>query len=60
MELLYFLEEAGYSTSTIALRIVRGDVKGTQCPVYNWATLFLGDISTGTLPSRLGEPHMRQ
>jgi hypothetical protein len=23
--------------------------------VYNWATLFLGDINTGTWPSRLGE-----
>jgi hypothetical protein len=22
---------------------------------YNWATLFLGDINTGTWPSRLGE-----
>jgi hypothetical protein len=22
---------------------------------YNWATLFLGDISTGNWPSRLGE-----
>jgi hypothetical protein len=21
---------------------------------YNWATLFLGDINTGTWPSRLG------
>jgi hypothetical protein len=27
---------------------------------YNWATLFLGDINTGTLPSRLGESQMRQ
>jgi hypothetical protein len=24
-------------------------------PGYNWATLFLGDINTGTWPSRLGE-----
>jgi hypothetical protein len=22
---------------------------------YNWATLFLGEINTGTWPSRLGE-----
>jgi hypothetical protein len=22
---------------------------------YNWVTLFLGDINTGTWPSRLGE-----
>jgi hypothetical protein len=25
---------------------------------YNWATLFLGDINTGTWPSRLGESQM--
>jgi hypothetical protein len=24
--------EAGYNTSTVALRVVRGDVKRTQCP----------------------------
>jgi hypothetical protein len=27
---------------------------------YNWATLFLGDINTGTWPSRFGESQMRQ
>jgi hypothetical protein len=27
---------------------------------HNWATLFLGDINTGTWPSRLGESQMRQ
>jgi exonuclease III len=27
---------------------------------YNWATLFLGDINTGTWSSRLGESQMRQ
>jgi hypothetical protein len=27
---------------------------------YNWATLFPGDINTGTWPSRLGESQMRQ
>jgi hypothetical protein len=27
---------------------------------YNWATLFLGDINTGTWPSKLGESQMRQ
>jgi hypothetical protein len=26
----------------------------TQCPGVYWATLFLGDINTGTWPSRLG------
>jgi hypothetical protein len=35
-------------TSTIALRVAKGDGKGTQCREYNWATLFLGDINTGT------------
>jgi hypothetical protein len=27
---------------------------------HNWATLFLGDINTGTWPSRLGESQMRR
>jgi hypothetical protein len=27
---------------------------------YNWATLFLGDINTGTWPFRSGESQMRQ
>jgi hypothetical protein len=27
---------------------------------YNWTTLFLGDINTGTWPSRLGKSQMRQ
>jgi hypothetical protein len=29
-----------------------------QCLGYNWATLFLGDINTGTWSSRLGEPRI--
>jgi hypothetical protein len=29
--------------STVALRVVGGDEKGTQCLGYNWATLFLED-----------------
>jgi hypothetical protein len=28
--------------------------KKTQCRGYNWASLFLGDINTGTWPSSLG------
>jgi hypothetical protein len=40
--------EAGSDTSTVALRIVGGYEKGTQCLGYNWATLFLWDINTGT------------
>jgi hypothetical protein len=42
-------QEAGSNTSTVALWVVGGDENGTQ------ATLFLGDINTGTWPSRLGE-----
>jgi hypothetical protein len=38
--------EAGSNTSTVALRVVGGDEKGTQ---------FLGDINTGTWPSRFGK-----
>jgi hypothetical protein len=39
---------------TVALRVVRSDGKGTQCPGGSiGATLFLGDINTGTWPSRL-------
>jgi hypothetical protein len=45
---------------TVALRVVGGDEKRTQCPVDNWAALFLGDINTGTLHCRLGESQMRQ
>jgi hypothetical protein len=32
------------NASTIALRVVGGDDMGTQCLVYNRATLFLGNI----------------
>jgi hypothetical protein len=38
--------EAGPNTSTVALRVVGGDEKGTQCLGYNWSTLFLRDINT--------------
>jgi hypothetical protein len=47
--------EAGTNTSIVALRVVGGDEKGTQCLGYNRVTLFLGGINTGTWPSRLGE-----
>jgi hypothetical protein len=46
--------EAGESTSNIDLRFVEGDVEGTQCLGYNWATLSLGDIDIETWPSMLG------
>jgi hypothetical protein len=38
--------ESGSNTSTVALRVVGGEEKGTQC---------LGNINTGTWPSRLGK-----
>jgi hypothetical protein len=40
--------EMGSNTCPVALRVVRGEEKGTQCLGYNWATLFLGDINMGT------------
>jgi hypothetical protein len=43
------------NTSTVALRVLAGDERGTQCLAYNWATLLLGDLNTGTWASRLGE-----
>jgi hypothetical protein len=45
--------EGGSNTSTAALRVVRGDGKGTKCRGYNWVTLILGDINRETWPSRL-------
>jgi hypothetical protein len=47
--------EAGLNTSTVSLRVVGGDEKGTQFLGCNLATLFLGDINTGTWPSRFRE-----
>jgi murein endopeptidase len=37
--------EAGSNTSTVALRIVEGHKKGTQCREYNWTGLLMGDIN---------------
>jgi hypothetical protein len=54
IEEVYSHVKEGQNISTLALRAVRGDGKGTQCPGI-WATLFLGDINTGTWPCRLGE-----
>jgi hypothetical protein len=50
-----FRVEAGSNLSTVALRVVGGDEKGLSAWRYKRATLFLGDINTGTWPSRLGE-----
>jgi hypothetical protein len=40
--------------------VVRGDKREPSARGHNWATLFLGDINTGTWPSKLGESQMRQ
>jgi hypothetical protein len=42
------------SDSVVALRVIGGDEKGTQCLGYNRATLFLGDINTRPDPSGWG------
>jgi hypothetical protein len=42
------------NTCTVALWVVGGDEKGTQCLGYNRATLFLGDINAGTWPPGWG------
>jgi hypothetical protein len=41
-------------------KTLQGDKREPSARGYNWATLFLGDINTGTWPSRLGESQMRQ
>jgi hypothetical protein len=48
--------EAGQNTSTVDPATEREP----SAQGYNWATLFLGDINTGTWPSRLGESQTRQ
>jgi hypothetical protein len=58
MKETYFIFDT--SSSTVALRIVRGDKRERRAQGYNWATLFLEDINTGTWPSRLGESQMRE
>jgi hypothetical protein len=40
--------EAGWNTSTVALRVIGGDEKGHSAWGHNGAILFLGDINTGT------------
>jgi hypothetical protein len=47
--------EAGSNTSTAALQVIGDDEKREpSAGGYNWVTLILGDINTGTWPSRLG------
>jgi hypothetical protein len=55
-----FRVEAGSNTLTVAQRVVGGDEKGTTAWGYNRATLFLGDITAGAWPSRLGVSKLRQ
>jgi hypothetical protein len=53
-----FRVEEGSNTYIVALQVVGGDEKGTQCMGIYRATLLLGDINTETWPSRLGEPRI--
>jgi hypothetical protein len=46
--------EVDSNTSTVALRVIEATKREPSARGYNWATLFLGDINTGTWPSRLG------
>jgi hypothetical protein len=52
--------EAGFNTSSVALRVVGGDGKGTQCLRYNWANLFLGDKYGGLALHVGGVSNLRQ
>jgi hypothetical protein len=47
----------GYPDFLIAFLILSNS-SFTSARGYNWITLFLGDINTGTWPSRLGESQM--
>jgi hypothetical protein len=40
---------------SLALRVVGSDEKEPSVWGYNWATLFLENINTGTWPSMLGQ-----
>jgi hypothetical protein len=40
--------EAGSKTSTVALRVIRGDEKEPRAWGYNWAIMFMVAINTGT------------
>jgi hypothetical protein len=45
--------EAGSNTSTLGVRVVGGDEKGTQYPEYSLANVYRGGYKYGTWPSRL-------
>jgi hypothetical protein len=46
--------EAGQNTSTVALRVVRGDKKGTQCPGVYLGHSVLGGYKYGDLALQVG------
>jgi hypothetical protein len=46
--------EVGYNTSTVALRVVRGDEKGTQCPGVYLGHLVPGGYKYGDLALQVG------
>jgi hypothetical protein len=46
--------EAVSDTSTVTLRVVEGDEREPGAWGYNWATMSLGDINTGTWSFRMG------
>jgi hypothetical protein len=58
--LLYFYYYIGVTLITHLQEIKKATKREHSVRGYNWATLFLGDINTGTWPSRLGESQMRQ
>jgi hypothetical protein len=45
---------AGYNTSTVVLRVVRGDGKGTQCPGVYLGHHVLGGYKYGDLALQVG------
>jgi hypothetical protein len=47
----------GIARSRVLTTVIMGEPSVRR---YSWATLFLGDITMGTWPSRLGESQMRQ
>jgi hypothetical protein len=40
--------ELGYNTSTVALVIAEIRIRQPRAWSYSWATLFLGNMNTGT------------
>jgi hypothetical protein len=53
-DLVFSMRSSSYKILSTRQLVVGGDEKGTQCLGYNWATLFLGDINTGSWSSTWG------